>query len=142
MTKRRDYDGSSLVIRYSFELRHSDLVILLVSEFDIRISNFPVEITLRSTSRRVYRAGRLRNRFQARYAQFLAPGLQESDVHPLRARSHRCAAARGGLTPRSSKAHNARRAPCLPPSLRHCPIRRTLYRGHTRCVLLLLLPDE
>ena len=99
-------------------------------------------LTSRLTSRRVVRAGRHRKQSQAKSAQFLAPGLRESYVHPSRARSHHCDAARAGPTLRSSKARNARRAPCSLPSLHHCLNRRRQCRGRTRRALLLLLQDE
>ena len=43
----------------------------------------------------------------------------------------RCAAAKGARSLRSNKARSAHRAPCSPPSLRHCPIRRIQFRDRT-----------
>jgi hypothetical protein len=69
MTKSRMIIAYHLVIRHSFELRHSDFVILaLVSDFEIRISKF--DITSRLTLPHVARVDLHRNLFPARSAQF------------------------------------------------------------------------
>src|SRR5580765_5384034 len=75
--------------------------------FELRRLDFGFNLTSRLTSQRVFRAGRHRNPSQAKSAQFLTPRLRESCVHPSRVRSHRCVAATGGLTLRSSKVRNA-----------------------------------